>query len=76
MGEDQVMVNGYSEQWLRQQFDWVYDKEVLGVGRNVQRGDVVEIVSQQKQSLGVGYMQEKNPSKMLRLEDFIQPYAT
>ena len=50
----QVVVNGYSEQWLRQQFDWVYDKEILGIGKDVKPGAVVEIVSQQKQSLGVG----------------------
>lgn len=54
VGAGQVMVNGYSEQWLRQQFDWVYDKEILGVGKGLKKGDVVEIVSQQNQSLGVG----------------------
>ena len=54
VGDGQVVVNGYSEQWLRQQFDWVYDKEILGIGKGVKKGAVIEIVSQQKQSLGVG----------------------
>ena len=57
------MVNGYSEQWLRQQFDWVYDKEVVGVGKMVQKGDVVEIISQQKHSLGVGIYAGSDSSK-------------
>ena len=39
VGDIQVMVNGYSEQWLRQQFDWVYDKEILGVGKRVKKGN-------------------------------------
>ena len=54
VGAGQVVVNGYSEQWLRQQFDWVYDKEILEIGKNVKMGMVIEIVSQQRQSLGVG----------------------
>jgi len=48
------MVNGYSEQWLRQQFDWVYAKEIVGFGKCVKKGEVVEIITQQKQSLGTG----------------------
>ena len=50
----QVVVNGYSEQWLRQQFDWVYRKEVMAVGENVQSGSIIEIVTVQGQSMGTG----------------------
>ncbi len=51
---NQVVVNGYSEQWLRQQFDWVYNKEVLATGKNVVAGSLVEICNSQGQALGVG----------------------
>ena len=46
-----MMVNGYSDKWLRQQFDWV-DKEIIGIGMPIQQGHIVEIISQQT-SLGV-----------------------
>ena len=52
--DGKIVVNGYSEQWLRQQFDWVYGKEVLSVGKDVHAGSIVEIVTVQGQSMGVG----------------------
>ncbi len=51
---NQVVVDGYSEQWLRQQFDWVYNKEVLATGKGVETGSLVEICTRQGQTLGVG----------------------
>lgn len=70
VGDRQVMVNGYSEQWLRQQFDWVYEKEILGVGNGVKRGDIVEIISQQKHSLGVGIYAGKDSEQNVAVRRF------
>ena len=70
VADGQIMVNGYSEQWLRQQFDWVYDKEILGIGKNVQKGDVIEIVSQQRQSLGVGVYAGKESEQNVAIRRF------
>ena len=51
---DQIVVNGYSEQWLRQDFDWVYPQEIAKKGQQVQFGSVVEICTEQQQCLGMG----------------------
>lgn len=69
-GKGQVMVNGYSEQWLRQHFDWVYDQEVLSIGSDVQMGDVVEILSQQRQVLGVGIYAGQNGEQAVAVRRF------
>ena len=54
VGNRQIVVNGYSEQWLRQSFDWVYSQEIMATGRSVSVGQSVEIITQQGQSLGTG----------------------
>lgn len=48
------MVNGYSEQWLRRGFPWVYKNEVLGRTGHLQPGAVVEIRAREGELLGVG----------------------
>jgi len=53
-GSAGIVVNGYSEQWLRRGFPWVYRNEVLGRTGHVQPGAVVEIRAREGDLLGVG----------------------
>lgn len=49
-----VIVDGYSEQWLRQGFCWVYPKEVTGRPKRCKPGRAVAIQARSGQSLGAG----------------------
>ena len=51
---DAVMVNAYSEKWLRRGFCWVYKDEVVGRTGTLQPGQVVSIVSREGKDLGTG----------------------
>lgn len=66
----QVIVNGYSEQWLRQQFDWVYHQEVEAVGSDVTTGSLVTITNKQGQVLGVGVYAETNLEQEVAVRRF------
>lgn len=70
VGSNQVVVNGYSEQWLRQQFDWVYSAEILAVGKGVSFGDTVEIVTSQGQVLGVGLYADRGEERFVSVRRF------
>ena len=52
--KNQVVVNSYSQEWLRKDFDRVYTKEVLAIGSQVQAGAMIEICSNQGTFLGMG----------------------
>ncbi len=65
-----IIVNGYSEQWLRQQFDWVYHQEVVGVGADVTTGSLVTITNKQGQVLGVGVYAETNQEQEVAVRRF------
>ena len=49
-----VVVDGYSEQWLRQGFSWVYPKEVVSKPKRARAGAQVQLQSKSGQALGVG----------------------
>lgn len=51
---DAVVVNGYSEQWLRRGFCWVYRDEVVGRTGELVPGRVVSIRSRRGAELGTG----------------------
>jgi 23S rRNA (cytosine1962-C5)-methyltransferase len=51
---DAVMVNSYSERWLRRGFCWVYSDEVIGRTGELVPGRVVSIVSREGADLGTG----------------------
>lgn len=70
VGSNQVVVNGYSEQWLRQQFDWVYSGEILAVGKGVTFGDAIEIVTVQGQSLGMGIYADRGEERFVSIRRF------
>lgn len=70
VGSNQIVVNGYSEQWLRQHFDWVYSGEVLAVGNRVAFGDAVEIVTAQGQSLGMGLYADRGEERFVSVRRF------
>jgi hypothetical protein len=55
---DAVMVNSYSERWLKRGFQWVYKDEVIGRTGPLQPGQVVSIVSRDGQDLGTGIWDE------------------
>ena len=55
---DCVVVNGYSENWLRQGFPWVYRDEVVGRTGGLVPGRVVEIRSRKGEVLGTGVWDE------------------
>jgi 23S rRNA (cytosine1962-C5)-methyltransferase len=61
VGDHQIVVNGYSEQWLRHSFDWIYSQEVMAVGKNVSFGKTAEVVTQNGQSLGTVIYSGKGP---------------
>ena len=48
------MVNGYSEQWLRQGFPWVYPKEVVARPKRLKPGQLVKLRSQGGHDFGIG----------------------
>ena len=48
----------------------MYVKEILGIGKNVQRGSIVEIISQQKQTLGVGIYAGKESEQNVAVRRF------
>ena len=50
----QIVVNNYSEEWLKKNFDIVYLKEILCKGERVQPGSEVEIISSRGHFLGKG----------------------
>ena len=52
--DEAVVVNAYSERWLRQSFCWVYPNEVQSAPRGVNVGDEVKLRSQSGERLGVG----------------------
>ena len=70
VGDGQIVVNGYSEQWLRQSFDWVYSQEVIAIGRRISTGDSVEIVTQQGLSLGTGIFAGKGADGSVAVRRF------
>jgi len=51
---DGIVVNGYSERWLRQGFPWVYREEVVARTGSLVSGQVVRIRSRDGQTLGTG----------------------
>ena len=51
---DGVVVNGYSEEWLRKGFNWVYREEVVGQTGALVSGPVVYIRSRAGKTLGTG----------------------
>lgn len=53
-----VVVNGYSENWLRQGFPWVYNNEVVGRTGKLQPGATVAIRSRSGAPLGTGIWDE------------------
>ncbi|MFT5681049.1 MAG: 23S rRNA (cytosine1962-C5)-methyltransferase [Myxococcota bacterium] len=55
---DAVVVNGYSERWLRSGFPWVYQNEVIGRTGALVPGRVVTICSREGKELGVGIWDE------------------
>ena len=55
---DAVMVNAYSEKWLRKGFCWVYSEEVIGRTGALRPGQVVSIVTRDGQDLGTGIWDE------------------
>ena len=52
--QNQVVVNSYSEEWLKKNFDIVYSKEIVQEGEGVHSGSEVEIVSINGKFLGKG----------------------
>ena len=56
--DDAVVVDGYSEQWLRQGFCWVYPKEVQRRPKRLKPGSIVPIRARSGQHLGVGVWDE------------------
>lgn len=55
---DGVVVNGYSERWLRQGFPWVYREEVTGRTGSLVPGQVVRIRARDGRTLGTGVWSE------------------
>ena len=53
-----MVVNGYSEQWLRKGFPWVYPKEVVTRPARVKPGQSVALRSQGGHDLGMGLWDE------------------
>ena len=53
-----VVVNAYSEKWLRQGFCWVYPKEVQSAPKGVSPGDRVRLESASGAGLGTGIWDE------------------
>ena len=51
---DGIVVNGYSERWLRRGFPWVYSDEVVGRTGELAPGQVVSIRSRSGGILGTG----------------------
>lgn len=51
-----LVVNGYSEQWLRKGFPWVYPKEVVRAG--AKPGQLVQVVSERGVVLGAAIADE------------------
>jgi 23S rRNA (cytosine1962-C5)-methyltransferase len=49
-----VVVNGYSEKWLKQGFCWVYPAEVLAHPKRLRVGQVVKLASESGEDLGRG----------------------
>ena len=58
MAGNGVVVNGYSERWLRQGFPWVYREEVVGRTGSLVPGQVVRIRSRDGRTLGTGVWAE------------------
>ncbi|HJN74918.1 MAG TPA: class I SAM-dependent rRNA methyltransferase [Myxococcota bacterium] len=56
--DDAVVVDGYSEQWLRQGFCWVYPKEVTRRPKRLKPGMSVAIRARSGQPLGAGIWDE------------------
>ena len=54
VAENQIMVNGHSQEWLRRNFDWVYDKEVLARGAESKPGQVITLLDKSRKILGTG----------------------
>lgn len=52
--QGEVVVNGYSEQWLRQGFPWVYPKEVVSKPKRLKPGTPVKLRSQGGHDFGLG----------------------
>jgi 23S rRNA (cytosine1962-C5)-methyltransferase len=57
---DGVVVNGYSERWLRRGFPWVYREEVVGRTGRFRPGHVVSIRSREGAVLGTGVWDDSN----------------
>jgi len=55
---DGIVVNGYSERWLRRGFPWVYKDEVVGRTGKLAPGRVVSIRSRNGNVLGTGIWDE------------------
>ncbi len=67
---DGVVVNAYSEGWLKRGFPWVYHEEVVGRTASIVPGQVVSIRSRSGEHLGVGVWDEgKVEVRRFRLDD-------
>jgi len=67
---DGVVVNAYSEGWLKRGFPWVYHDEVVGRTAPIAPGQVVSIRSRSGEHLGVGVWDEgKVEVRRFRLDD-------
>lgn len=53
-----VVVNGYSERWLKQGFPWVYPKEVVSRTPGLRPGAAVQLQSERGEALGAGIYDE------------------
>jgi 23S rRNA (cytosine1962-C5)-methyltransferase len=69
---DGVVVNGYSERWLRRGFPWVYREEVVGRTGRFKPGHVVSIRSRDGAVLGTGIWDDAHV-EVRRFRDDIGP---
>jgi 23S rRNA (cytosine1962-C5)-methyltransferase len=63
---DGVIVNGYSEEWLKKGFPWVYRDEVMGRTGAMVAGRVVEIRSRGGEVLGAGLWEDEGKIEVRR----------
>jgi 23S rRNA (cytosine1962-C5)-methyltransferase len=63
---DGVIVNGYSEEWQRKGFPWVYRDEVLGRTGSMVPGRVVQIRNRKGEILGTGIWDDSGKIEVRR----------
>lgn len=61
VGTGVIQVNGYSTQWLRQGFDWVYAKEVIQRDPRLKAGDIVRLLGEKGTFQGLGVFDDHDP---------------